>query len=71
MQQPSMDAIANPGEHRMRDRNQAWMRSRIPLLYYDSALVAVGDLWLSDKVRQAEGDGPAWRVKWSDHPPME
>jgi len=48
-----------------------WMRQRIPLLYHDSALVAVGDLWLSDEVRQAGGDGLAWRVKWSDHPPID
>ncbi len=47
-----------------------WMRARIPLLYRDSALVAVGDLWLSDQVRQVEAGGPAWRVDWSDHPPI-
>lgn len=48
-----------------------WMRARIPLLYRESRLVAVGDLWLSDEVRDAAGDGPAWRVAWSDHPPLE
>jgi tRNA(Ile)-lysidine synthase len=47
-----------------------WMRARIPLLYRDSALVAVGDLWLSDEVREVEAGGPAWRVDWSDHPPV-
>ncbi len=47
-----------------------WMRARIPLLYRDSALVAVGDLWLSDQVRQVEAGGPAWRVDWSDHTPI-
>lgn len=47
-----------------------WMRARIPLLYRDSALVAVGDLWLSDQVREVEAGGPAWRVDWSDHPPI-
>ncbi len=47
-----------------------WMRARIPLLYRDSTLVAVGDLWLSDQVRQTEAGGSAWRVDWSDHPPI-
>ena len=47
-----------------------WMRAPIPLLYRDSTLVAVGDLWLSDQVRQAEAGGPAWRVDWTDHPPV-
>ena len=44
---------------------------RIPLLYRDTTLVAVGDLWLSDAVRQAPGDGPTWRVNWTDHPPLD
>jgi tRNA(Ile)-lysidine synthase len=47
-----------------------WMRGRIPLLYRESTLVAVGDLWLSDQVRQIETGQPAWRVDWSDHPPV-
>ena len=47
-----------------------WMRSRIPLLYRGSSLVAVGDLVISDDVRQAESDGPAWAVSWSDHPSL-
>jgi tRNA(Ile)-lysidine synthase len=47
-----------------------WMRSRIPLLYRGSSLVAVGDLVISDDVRQAESDGPAWTVSWSDHPSL-
>jgi tRNA(Ile)-lysidine synthase len=48
-----------------------WMRARIPLLYRESTLVAVADLWLSDEARDAAGDGPAWRVAWSDHPPLQ
>ena len=48
-----------------------WMRARVPLLYHDSTLVAVADLWLSDTVRQAANEGPAWRVNWSDHPPLD
>ncbi len=47
-----------------------WMRSRIPLLYRGSALVAVGDLVISDGIRQEESGGPAWTVHWSDHPPL-
>ncbi|MGI9258726.1 MAG: tRNA lysidine(34) synthetase TilS [Gammaproteobacteria bacterium] len=47
-----------------------WMRSRIPLLYRGSSLVAVGDLVISDDIRQAESDGPAWAVRWSDHPSL-
>lgn len=45
-----------------------WMRPRIPLLYCDSTLVAVGDLWLSDEACKAEGNGRAWQVTWTDHP---
>lgn len=48
-----------------------WMRARIPLLYRDSSLVAVGDLWLSDEIRQVEATGPVWQVSWSDHPPID
>lgn len=47
-----------------------WMRSRVPLLFRDGALVAVGDEWLTadaDTVMPAE---PRWRVVWSDHPPI-
>ena len=47
-----------------------WMRSRIPLLYCGSALIAVGDLEISDEIREAESDGPAWAVSWSDHPSL-
>ena len=47
-----------------------WMRTRIPLLYRDSTLVAVGDLWLSSEVQQIECGGPVWRVDWSEHPPI-
>ncbi len=48
-----------------------WMRARIPLLYRESSLVAIGDLWLSDEIRQVEAAGPAWAVSWSDHPPID
>jgi len=46
-----------------------WMRARIPLLYRDDKLVAVGDLWLADETRAA-GEQPRWRVTWSNHPPL-
>ena len=47
-----------------------WLRARIPLLYREDALVAVGDLWVS---AAAGGDGagqPQWRVQWTDHLPL-
>ncbi len=47
-----------------------WMRSRIPLLYRDNALVAVGDLWLAAEVRMADADEPRWCVRWTEHPPL-
>jgi tRNA(Ile)-lysidine synthase len=43
-----------------------WMRDRIPLLYHDGQLVAIGDLWLMP-VTQTE----AWCVCWTDHPPVQ
>ena len=47
-----------------------WLRARIPLLYREDDLVAVGDLWIS----AAAGDGgdgrPRWQVQWTDHPPL-
>jgi tRNA(Ile)-lysidine synthase len=46
-----------------------WMRARIPLLYRDDTLVAVGDLWLADETRAAASE-PQWRVAWTNHPPL-
>jgi tRNA(Ile)-lysidine synthase len=46
-----------------------WMRARIPLLYRDDDLVAVGDLWVADGTRAA-GEEPRWGVVWSNHPPL-
>ena len=47
-----------------------WLRARIPLLYREDALVAVGDLWIS----AAAGDGgdgrPRSQVQWTDHLPL-
>ncbi len=47
-----------------------WMRDRIPLLYRQDLLVAVGDLWVNDEVRAAASEGQCWRVSWTDHPPI-
>ncbi len=47
-----------------------WMRSRIPLLYRDDTLVAVGDLWVGDSDPEACGGETAWQVRWSEHPPL-
>lgn len=47
-----------------------WMRSRIPLLYRDEELVSVGDLWICDRARAVAGSGRAWKVCWSEHPPL-
>ena len=47
-----------------------WMRSRIPLLYHDEELVGVGDLWVCDRARGASKSEKAWKVRWSEHPPL-
>jgi tRNA(Ile)-lysidine synthase len=46
-----------------------WMRSRVPLLFRGSDLVAVGDEWLSADVDEAPAAEPRWRVDWREHPP--
>jgi tRNA(Ile)-lysidine synthase len=46
-----------------------WLRDRIPLLYRNAELVAVGDLWLA----ASTADVPAARryaVVWAGHPPL-
>lgn len=47
-----------------------WMRSRIPLLYHDGELVAVGDLWVADARGIETGAERAWRVRWTEHPAL-
>jgi tRNA(Ile)-lysidine synthase len=47
-----------------------WMRSRIPLLWSDDRLVAVGHLWVAAEFA-ANAAEPGLRVKWEDHPPLE
>ena len=44
-----------------------WMRSRIPLLFRDEEIVAVGDLWLGDQMGEYLEE-PSWGVCWTDHP---
>ena len=47
-----------------------WLRARIPLLYREDALVAVGDLWVTAAAGD-EGDSRTWcQVRWTDHPPL-
>jgi len=43
-----------------------WMRDRVPLVYVDDALVAVGDLWIA-KDAVAE---PGVAVRWTDRPAL-
>ena len=47
-----------------------WLRTRIPLLYREDALVAVGDLWVTAEAGEAGHGGNRWRVRWTDHPPL-
>jgi tRNA(Ile)-lysidine synthase len=44
-----------------------WMRERVPLLYRDDRLIAVGDLCLADDLPQSEDDAPFWRPVWTGH----
>jgi tRNA(Ile)-lysidine synthase len=47
-----------------------WMRDRVPLLFRGSALVAIGDLWVSADVGTAAPAEPRWRVQWTEHAPV-
>ena len=40
-----------------------WLRDRIPLIFYNNDLIAVGDLWVEDKYA-AKALEPAWMLKW-------
>lgn len=40
-----------------------WLRERIPLIYYEDILIAVGDLWIEHKYA-ATASEPAWQIKW-------
>lgn len=43
-----------------------WMRQRIPLLYAEGALVAVGDLWIAEEASCPSG----YAVRWKNRPPL-
>lgn len=47
-----------------------WMRARVPLLYHDAELVAVGDLWVSSAVESAPASEPRWCVEWTPGSPV-
>lgn len=47
-----------------------WWRDRIPLLYAQRKLVAVGDLWIAEQFA-ARVDEPGMRVVWDGRPGME
>ena len=40
-----------------------WQRERLPLIWYDGGLVAVGDLWVCEGF-QARPDEPALQLEW-------
>jgi len=44
-----------------------WMRPWIPLIMRNESIVAVGDLWLADSVREIPA-GKCWQVVWRGHP---
>jgi tRNA(Ile)-lysidine synthase len=46
-----------------------WMRNRVPLIYADGDLVAVGDLWLSGDWRAGSGEA-GYRIRWAGRPPL-
>lgn len=43
---------------------EPWLRARIPLIYRDGELVAVGDLWVCEGY-QAGADEPGYRLQWT------
>ena len=45
-----------------------WLRARIPLLYREDTLVAVGDLWVANAAADQADDRSRWQVQWTDHP---
>lgn len=45
-----------------------WLRARIPLLYREDTLVAVGDFWVANAAADQADDRSRWQVQWTDHP---
>jgi len=61
--------IGHPCTHKLKKLLQQkavvpWMRDKIPLLWSESQLVAVGDLWIAAEVADKQGLG----VEWRHHP---
>ena len=46
-----------------------WMRDRLPLVFGEGRLAAVGDLWLDADIALPPGQ-PSLRPLWSDRPPL-
>ena len=44
-----------------------WERGRIPLVYVDGTLAAIGSEWLNPRLAAAPG-APGWRVVWTSRP---
>ena len=40
-----------------------WLRDRIPLIYSENELIAVGDLWIEHKYAASQSE-PGWQIKW-------
>ena len=40
-----------------------WFRDRIPLIYFENKLIAVGDLWIEHKFAASHSE-LAWQIKW-------
>ena len=47
-----------------------WLRGRIPLLYHNDQLVAVGDLWISATVSGLPDSESGWQISWINHPQL-
>jgi tRNA(Ile)-lysidine synthase len=43
-----------------------WMRDRLPLIYADDRLIAVGDLWIAEEAAAS----PGVAVRWDDRPAL-
>ena len=40
-----------------------WLRDRIPLIYFENELIAVGDLWIEHRYAASQSE-PGWQIKW-------
>lgn len=41
-----------------------WLRDRIPLIYFENELIAVGDLWIEHKYSASQSES-GWKIKWA------